>query len=235
MLDEPGVVGVFAAFTVTGVSSTIESPEGRPDEVTELLGDYEDEVLVDAYVTAGLTPRADYMFRVHARELTTAQSFLHDFRETSLGHHARQTEAFVGLVREGVYTPDAPDLEAELEATAYEGPEPPAYAVVVPARKTAEWWTLSDDERLELMRDHVEPTLEYLDRVRRQLYHASGLDDYDFITYFETDDLVAFQDLYRELQSVPEYRYVDYGDATLVGCIHEPATAVARVTRNSGR
>jgi chlorite dismutase len=91
------------------------------------------------------------------------------------------------------------------------------------------------DERLELMCDHIEPTLEYLDRVRRQLYHSSGLDDHDFITYFETDDLVAFHDLYRELQTIPEYRYVDYGDPTLVGRIHEPATAVAKVTQTPVR
>lgn len=235
MLDEPGVVGVFAAFTVTQTATARESPEITPDEVTDLLSGYEDEVLVDAYVTEGLTPEADYMLRIHARELTTAQAFLREFRETTLGEHSRQTEAFVGLIREAVYTPNAPDLDAELEATTYEGSEPPSYAIVVPARKTAEWWTLSNEKRLELMREHIEPTLEYLDRVRRQLYHANGLDDFDSITYFETDDLVAFNDLYRELQSIPEYRYVDYGDPTLVGCIHEPATAVARVTRNSGR
>jgi chlorite dismutase len=59
-------------------------------------------------VTAGLTPETDYMFRVHARELTAAQAFLQEFRETTLGEHSRQTEALVGLVREAVYTPDAP-------------------------------------------------------------------------------------------------------------------------------
>jgi len=233
MLDETEVFGVFAAFTVTPIrtNNAGESPDITPDEVTDLLINYEDDVLVDAYVLKGLTPDADYMLRVHSRELTTAQAFLQDFRETTLGRHSQQTETFVGLIREAVYTPDAPDLNAELEATTYDGSEPPQYAIVIPVRKTAEWWNLSNEEQLELMRGHIEPTLEYLDRVRRQLYHASGLDDVDFITYFETDDLVAFNDLYRDLQSIPEYRYVSYGDPTLVGRIQEPATAFDQVTR----
>jgi chlorite dismutase len=51
----------------------------------------------------------------------------------------------------------------------------------------------------------------------------------DFVTYFETDDLAAFQDLYRELQSIPEYRYVEYGGPMLVGRIHEPTTIIERL------
>jgi chlorite dismutase len=50
----------------------------------------------------------------------------------------------------------------------------------------------------------------------------------DFVTYFETDDLAAFQDLYRELQSIPEYRYVEYGDPTLVGRICAPTASLGR-------
>lgn len=234
MLEESGVFGVIAAFEL-GSDRTSERRESvaiDTDEVTELVATYEDEVLVDVYLTDGLTVEADYALRVHARELATAQAFLREFRETALGRRSRQTEAMIGLIREAVYTPEAPDLEAELEATTYDGPEPPRYAIVIPARKTAEWWTLDEAERLELMRDHIEPTLSYLDRVRRQLYHASGLDDLDFITYFETDDLAAFNDLFRELQSVAEYRYVRYGDPTLVGQIREPAAAIDRLTRD---
>lgn len=231
MLEETDVFGVFAAFALdpTWRSEREESPTKVSDEIADLLADYEDRVLVDAYVTEGLTSGTDYLLRVHARELATAQAFLRTFRRTALGAHSRRTFRFVGIVREPAYTPDAPDLEAQLEAATYDGPEPPQYAIVIPARKTADWWTLSDEDRLELMRDHVEPTLEYLDRVRRQLYHASGVDDADFITYFETDDLVAFTELFRELQSIPEYRYVRYGDPTLVGRIREPITAVERL------
>ena len=231
MLDETGVFCVFAAFALDATRADGEgsSTETASNGFEELLADYENAVLCDTYVTDGLAAETDLFVRVHARGLTTAQAFIREFRERVLGSRSRRTETFVGVIRDTVYTPEAPDLDAELTARTYEGPDPPRYAIMVPVRKTAEWWTLGDEERLELMREHIEPTIEYLDRVRRQLYHASGLCDVDFVTYFETDDLTAFQDLYRDLQSIPEYRYVEYGDPTLVGRIREPATALDRL------
>lgn len=236
MLDESGVFGVFAGFALNPIRTPTNGDHLRhppPEEVTSLLEDIGDELLVATYVTAGLRTDVGYLLRIHAHELTTVQAFVRAFRDTVLGEHSRQTEAMVGLVREPMYTPHAPDLDAELEKRTYEGPEPPRYGIVVPARKTAEWWSLSEEERFDLMRDHIEPTLEYLDCVRRQLYHASGLGDVDFITYFETDDLAAFHELLRDLQAIPEYHYVRYGDPTLVGRLYDPATLVDRLTRTS--
>lgn len=235
MLDESGVFGLFAGFELasTRIPSNGASSDSPTEEVMSLLEDAGDDCLVDTYVTEGLSAETDYLLRIHARELTTAQAFIRGFRDTTLGEHSQQTEAMVGLVREAVYTPDAPDLDAELDTRTYEGPEPPRYAIVVPVQKTAEWWNLSEEERLDLMRGHIEPTIEYLDRVRRQLYHASGLSDIDFITYFETDDLATFHDLFRALQCIPEYSYVRYGDPTLVGRLYDPETAVDRLTRTS--
>jgi chlorite dismutase len=227
MLDETGIFGVFAAFELDPERED-ESTGNSRGEIEELLADYEGEALLDTYLTAGLAGETDYLLRVHARELHTAQAFVQDFQKTRLGRRSRRTETFVGAIREAVYTPETPDLDAELSDRSYEGPDPPRYAITIPVRKTAEWWTLSAEERLDRMREHIEPMIEYLDRVRRQLYHASGLSDVDFLTYFETDDLLAFQDLYRELQSIPEYRYVEYDDPTLVGRICEPTVSLGR-------
>lgn len=223
MLDGTGVFGVFAAFNLlpTRMDHQLDA-ETVHKEAMAIVDDHADAVLVDTYITRGLTPVADYFLRVHAHELATAQTFLQEFSQTTLGQHSKPTETFVGVVRDPVYTPDAPDLETELDTTPYEGADPPQYAIVIPTRKHADWWVQPYEERLEQMKAHIEPTVEYLDRVRRQLYHSSGLDDLDFITYFETDDLIAFTDLFRELESIPEYRSVHYGDPTLLGQIHDP-------------
>ena len=70
------------------------------------------------------------------------------------------------------------------------------------------------------IRLHVEPTLKYLPTVKRKLYHASGLGDYDFVTYFETNNLTAFNELIIDLLSVPENRYnVRLGRPTILGTI----------------
>ena len=43
--------------------------------------------------------------------------------------------------------------------------------------------------------------------VRWKLYHATGLDDFDFITYFETAKLEEFQGLILALEKVKEFRH----------------------------
>lgn len=51
------------------------------------------------------------------------------------------------------------------------------------------------DPRAALMKEHTDATVAYLKTVKRKLYHSSGLDDLDFITYFETAKLDDFNNL----------------------------------------
>ena len=49
--------------------------------------------------------------------------------------------------------------------------------------------------------------MPYLKTVKRKLYHSSGLDDLDFITYFETSKLEDFHSLILSLEKVKEFQY----------------------------
>ena len=60
----------------------------------------------------------------------------------------------------------------------------------------------------------------YLKAVKRKLYHSSGLDDVDFITYFETAKLDDFNNLVTALLQVIENRHNErFGDPILLGTI----------------
>jgi chlorite dismutase len=60
--------------------------------------------------------------------------------------------------------------------------------------------------------------LPYLKTVKRKLYHSSGLDDLDFITYFETSKLEDFHSLILSLEKVKEFQYTRrFGHPTLIG------------------
>ena len=70
------------------------------------------------------------------------------------------------------------------------------------------------------MQEHTQAALPYLNVVKRKLYHSSGLDDFDFITYFETEKLDEFHSLIRALEQVKEYRHNRrFGHPTLVGTV----------------
>lgn len=71
-----------------------------------------------------------------------------------------------------------------------------------------------------MMKEHTEATTAYLKTVKRKLYHASGLDDLDFITYFETAKLDDFNNLIIALERVKENRHnKQFGNPTLLGTI----------------
>jgi chlorite dismutase len=56
--------------------------------------------------------------------------------------------------------------------------------------------------------------------VKRKLYHASGLDDLDFITYFETARLDEFHNLILALERIKENRHNRrFGHPILLGTV----------------
>jgi hypothetical protein len=68
-------------------------------------------------------------------------------------------------------------------------------AVLVPIRKSEEWWRLGQDQRLALFRGsrphggHLAVAMPFASRVLRRLYHARYLPGsaWDFLAYFELD------------------------------------------------
>src|SRR4029077_19998547 len=109
-------------------------------------------------------------------------------------------------------------LKESLKTPPDAGPKP--YVIVVPVRKDAEWWVTGQDDRSAMMKEHTEATVAYLKTVKRKLYHASGLDDLDFITYFETAKLDDFNNLIIGLLKVKENRHNQrFGNPLLLGTI----------------
>ena len=87
-------------------------------------------------------------------------------------------------------------------------------------RKSAEWWGLGQEKRAAMMQEHTAATLPYLKTVKRKLYHSSGLDDLDFITYFETSKLEDFHSLVLSLEKVKEFQHTrQFGNPTLLGTV----------------
>jgi chlorite dismutase len=91
---------------------------------------------------------------------------------------------------------------------------------MVPVKKSAEWWNKPEAERLSEIESHTAPTLQYLVNVKRKLYHSTGIADTDFITYFEVEDVGAFNNLMIALAQVPENKYhTRWGNPTVIGTI----------------
>jgi hypothetical protein len=90
-------------------------------------------------------------------------------------------------------------------------------AALIPIRKNAAWWALTQDERREVFEAqsrHIAIGLRFLPAIARRLHHCRDLgpdEPFDFLTWFEfaPADAGAFEDLVGQLRASPEWRFVE--------------------------
>ncbi len=129
---------------------------------------------------------------------------------------------FYGVTQNLHYTSDAQRQELKRSRAELE-PSDQTTAVLIPIRKSEEWWKLAQDQRQAYFQrtdkheGHTAIGLPYVDRIFRKLYHSRYLNavlGYDFLTYFEFEDAYAqdFRALLAELRDTavnPEWSYVN--------------------------
>ena len=90
-------------------------------------------------------------------------------------------------------------------------------AALIPIRKTAAWWAMTQDERRNVFEEqshHIEIGLRFVPAVARRLHHCRDLgtdEPFDFLTWFEyaPSDEKAFDELVAELRRSPEWKFVE--------------------------
>jgi chlorite dismutase len=88
-------------------------------------------------------------------------------------------------------------------------------AALIPIKKKAAWWDLTQEERRSIFEDksqHIAASMKYLPAIARQLYHCRDLGEpFDFLTWFEYDpaNSALFEELVAMLRATEEWRYVE--------------------------
>ena len=133
------------------------------------------------------------------------------------GRLAVPDASFIGATTHVVYTDSATRADLVQISRGESGP----VAVLIPIRKTGEWWALGSEARQAYVMQgsphgHVAIGRRYAGRIYRRLYQARYLpgSEWDFLTYFEfpAGETQAFVELLGELRNVqhnPEWAFVD--------------------------
>lgn len=90
-------------------------------------------------------------------------------------------------------------------------------AALIPIRKNAAWWALTQDERQNIFEEqsrHTRLGLRHFPELARRLHHRRDLSEhepFDFVTWFEyrPADAVAFDELVAALRATEEWKYVE--------------------------
>ena len=110
-----------------------------------------------------------------------------------------------------------PEKEKLVAASPVLGRPEATSAALLPIRKNAAWWSMTQDERRNVFEEqshHIEIGLRYVPAVARRLHHCRDLgtdEPFDFLTWFEfaPSDERTFDALLAELRASPEWKYVD--------------------------
>lgn len=90
-------------------------------------------------------------------------------------------------------------------------------AALIPIRKNAAWWAMTQDERRRIFEEeshHTAIGLDYLPAIARRLHHCRDLGEpepFDFLTWFEfaPADTPAFDRLLARLRASREWTFVE--------------------------
>jgi peroxiredoxin len=174
--------------------------ESMAHEAEILLKEWSDRITVrGTYAVTGFRPDADLMMWWVAPSADDVQDLMVAFRRTSLGRRLDLAWAFMGVVRPAEFSPD--------HRPAFVRGEPPRkYACVYPYVRTSDWYLLPPEQRSELLAEHGDFGREYPD-VLANTTSAFGLNDWEWILAFESDDLARIVDCLRRLREAEARRY----------------------------
>ena len=132
---------------------------------------------------------------------------------------ARATSAPSAWVLRGVVSNERyvtrPEKTALVAAQAPIGRREARRGALIPLKKSAAWWALTQDERRGIFEDrsaHIAIGLDYLPAVARRLHHARDLGEpFDFLTWFDYrgQDEARFDELLARLRATEEWKYVE--------------------------
>ena len=167
------------------------------------------------YSTIGLRAEGELLLWRMAERLDEVQETAAELLATGIGRWLAPAISMVGLTRPSQYVKRPTAQEQSL----FEG-DRSRYLVVYPFSKSTDWYLTPAAERQRIMGGHMKVGHRY-PQVRQLLAYSFGLDDQEFIVAYETDDLVAFQDLVRELRET-ESRRATVRDTPIITAIHRP-------------
>jgi chlorite dismutase len=162
-----------------------------------------DEFATDHYLRAyslvGTRGDCDLMIRAVAPTLDPIHELHVLLNQAGLMRYADISHSYLALTKESVYS------DEEQPAAPRPGSDR-RYFIVYPMWKKREWYALPADERMRIMRGHIEVGKRY-PGIEINTAYSYGLDDQEFVVSFNADHPSEFLDLVQELRSTESSAY----------------------------
>jgi chlorite dismutase len=168
-------------------------------EFAAAAADFAEDHFLRAYSLVGTRGDADLMLRVAAARLEPIHELHVLLNQSGLLRYADVSHSFLAMTKESVYSDEPQPL------TPRAGSER-RYLIVYPMWKRRDWYQLPADERMRIMRGHIEVGRRY-GSIEINTAYSFGLDDQEFVVSFNADDPGEFLDLVQELRGTESSAY----------------------------
>jgi chlorite dismutase len=194
----------FVKFTFLKLDSSWrrrESADRARDkaEFAAACNDFAEDHFLRAYSLVGTRGDADLMIRASAPALESIHELHVVLNQSGLMRYADVSHSFLAMTKESVYSDEPQPLRPR------EGSDR-KYLIVYPMWKKREWYLLPGEERMRIMRGHIEVGRRY-GSIEINTAYSFGIDDQEFVVSFNADDPGEFLDLVQELRGTESSAY----------------------------
>jgi chlorite dismutase len=189
------------------------SPDERAEDKREFAAacqEFADAHFLRTYSLVGTRGDCDLMVRAVAASLDPIHELHVLLNQSGLMRWADIAYSYLAMTKPSVYSDEPMPLE----------PRPGAdskYLIVYPMWKRRDWYRLPAEERMRIMRGHIEVGRRH-STIDINTAYSYGLDDQEFVVSFDADDPGEFLDLVQELRGTESSAYTE-SETPIFTCI----------------
>jgi chlorite dismutase len=180
-------------------------------EFAAACGDFAEEHYLRAYSLVGTRGDCDLLVRAMARTIDPIHELHVLLNQSGLMRFADVPYSYLAMTKESPYS-DEPDKLLGPRAGADS-----KYLIVYPMWKKRDWYRLPGEERMRVMREHIEVARRFTG-IETNTAYSFGLDDQEFVVAFDADDPAEFLDLVQELRATESSAYTE-SETPIFTCI----------------
>ena len=188
-------------------------------ELAAVVRSFNRRMLLRPYTLMGTRADTELLLWQIAEDPAPFQELAAAVIGTRMGAYLTMTHSYFSQTKRSIYEIRGGPLDGSSEEERLViDPSEAKYLFLYPFIKTRAWYHLSQHARQGMMDEHIEVGRKY-PSIRLNTTYAFGLDDYEFLVAFETDEPSDFLDLVQELRETEASRYT-LQDTPLFACIN---------------
>mgnify|MGYP000377078159 CR=1 FL=1 len=213
----------FAFYTIDPMWRRLPANEQaeQKQELLDTITGFNRRMLLRPYSTMGTRADAELLLWQIAEKPDVFQDLATAIMKTQMGGYLNLAYSFFSQTKRSLYeirVPAGDGEEEDEDERLVIDPTESKWLFVYPFIKTREWYQLSQAARQGMMDEHITVGRKY-PSVRLNTTYSFGIDDYEFIVAFETDEPGDFLDLVQELRESTVSMYT-LQDTPLFTCMN---------------